>query len=645
MCGLTGSWEWGAPRDRRRAAAIADMTASLRHRGPDDDGVFVDEGAGLAFGFRRLSIIDLSPAGHQPMTSASGRFVITYNGEIYNHRELRAELDDVAWQGASDTEVLLEACARWGVDRTVRRLIGMFAIAVWDREERQLTLVRDRLGIKPLYYAASVDGVAWGSELKALRAGTGFDAPIDDDALQLYFRLGYVPAPHTIYRGVRKLEPGCHVTFRAGAAPQVVRYWSAAEAARAGAADPLALGDREAVEALDSLLGDAVSRRMIADVPLGAFLSGGVDSSSVVALMQAHSSRPVRTFSIGFAEDEYNEAPFAREVARHLGTEHTELYVSPGEARSVIPMLPDIYDEPFADSSQIPTFLVSRLARRDVAVALSGDGGDEVFGGYNRHVWLERLWRRVSSIPLPARRVAAAAIGAVPGGVWDTAYRAASPLIGGGSRIALPADKIRKFARVLGAADPDAAYLQLVSQWPDPRALLTGSRAQVLPAYQRDPALGTTEAVMLLDQLTYLAEDILAKVDRASMAVSLEVRVPLIDHRVVEWAWRLPRHMRHRDGTSKWLLRQVLYRHVPPSLIERPKFGFGVPVGRWLREDLREWAEALLAPQALAAAGCLNVPMIRRTWEEHRDGRRDWQHRLWTVLMFQAWRERWGARA
>ena len=642
MCGLTGAWAWTGSTYDQSVASVTRMANALAHRGPDDQGVLVENDTGLAFGFRRLSIIDLSPAGHQPMVSSNGRFVITYNGEIYNHRELRAELSGVAWRGASDTEVMLEGFARWGVEDTLRRLVGMFAIALWDRQERLLTLVRDRLGKKPVYYAQSPKGLLWGSELKALCAHEDFDRTLDEAALQVYFQLGYIPAPLSIYRSARKVEPGCYVTCRFGEAPRTHRYWSAKDAAHAGAENPHRMDEREAVTALATLLGDAVSRRMIADVPLGAFLSGGVDSSAVVSIMQAHSSRPVRTFSLGFPEAAYNEAPFANAVAAHLGTEHTELYVHPAQAQAVIPDLPSIYDEPFADSSQIPTLLLSRLARQHVTVALSGDGGDEVFGGYNRHMWLERIWRRTGHLPFAARRFAAQAIRVLPESAWDKAYAMAAPMIGRGRRIALPGDKLHKLSRVVESENPDQAYLQLVSQWPEPRVLLAHGGEQ-LPAYTSDRRLGVTGSVMLLDQLTYLPEDILAKVDRASMAVSLETRVPLLDHRIVEWAWRVPAEMRSRHGVSKWLLRQVLYKHVPAHLIERPKSGFGIPIGRWLRHELRDWAEHLLAPAALASGGLLNPAPIRQVWQEHLDGRRDWQHRLWTVLMFQAWRERWGA--
>lgn len=640
MCGLTGAWAWTDTTHDRSVASVTRMANSLVHRGPDDQGVLVEDDTGLAFGFRRLSIIDPSPAGHQPMVSANGRFVVTYNGEIYNHRELRAELSDVAWRGASDTEVMLEGFARWGVDDTIRRLVGMFAIALWDRQERLLTLVRDRLGKKPVYYAQSPKGLLWGSELKALCAHEDFDRTLDERALQLYFQLGYIPAPLSIYKSARKVEPGCYVTCRFGEAPRTHRYWSAKDAAYAGAADPHRMDEKEAVSALTTLLGDAVSRRMIADVPLGAFLSGGVDSSAVVSIMQAHSTRPVRTFSLGFREAAYNEAPFANAVAAHLGTEHTELYVRPAQAQAVIPDLPSIYDEPFADSSQVPTFLLSRLARQHVTVALSGDGGDEVFGGYNRHMWLERIWQRTGHLPFAARRFAAQAIRALPESAWDKAYAMAAPMIGRGRRVVLPGDKLHKLSRVVESENPDKAYLQLVSQWPEPRVLLAHG-GEELAAYASDGRLGVTESVMLLDQLTYLPEDILAKVDRASMAVSLEARIPLLDHRIVEWAWRVPADIRSRHGVSKWLLRQVLYKHVPAHLIERPKSGFGIPIGRWLRNELREWAEHLLAPAALTSGGLLNPAPIRQVWQEHLDGRRDWQHRLWTVLMFQAWRERW----
>ncbi|MFN7981852.1 MAG: asparagine synthase (glutamine-hydrolyzing) [Vicinamibacterales bacterium] len=641
MCGLTGAWAWnGATREQRRAS-VTRMTATLAHRGPDDTGVLVDDESGVALGFRRLSIIDLSAAGHQPMESANGRFVLTYNGEIYNHDELRGFLTGVRWRGSSDSEVILEAFAQWGIEPTLRRLIGMFAIALWDRQDRVLTLMRDRMGKKPLYYAHGPHGVMWGSELKSLCANESFDRTLDEQALQLYFRLGYIPSPFSIYRSARKVEPGCYVTCRVGAEPQSRRYWSARDAAHAGVDSPHRLDEREAVEALDELLGDAVSHRMIADVPLGAFLSGGVDSSAVVAMMQTRASRPVRTFSLGFPDAAYDEAPFARAVAEHLGTDHTELYVDPKQTQAVIPDLPSIYDEPFADSSQVPTFLVSRLARQHVTVALSGDGGDEVFGGYNRHMWLERIWQRTGHLPFSARRFVARAIRSLPESAWDRAYATVAPFIGRGRRVALPGDKLHKISRVVESQNPDEAYLQLVSQWPDPRMLLAHPGERVLPIYTRDPKLGVTESVMLLDQLTYLPEDILAKVDRASMAVSLEARVPLLDHRIVEWAWRVPADLRTRNGVSKWLLRQVLYKHVPPALIERPKFGFGVPIGRWLRDELRDWAEHLLSPAALKDSGLLHAAPIRRTWQEHLDGRRDWQHRLWVILMFQAWRERW----
>jgi asparagine synthase (glutamine-hydrolysing) len=622
------------------------MADTLRHRGPDDQGVWTDPDAGVALGFRRLSILDLSPTGHQPMSSGDGRYVVVYNGEIYNFQDLREELEKrgAHFRGTSDTEVLLEGCSCWGPEATIPRLWGMFAIALWDRQERTLLLARDRLGKKPLYYWQDGATFLFGSELKALRAHPSFSAEIDRDALAAYLRFGYVPAPLCIYRNAHKLPQGCMAVVHAGHPPETRPYWDARQVVRDGLRGRLDLSDGEAADQLDTLLRDAVARRMIADVPLGAMLSGGFDSSTVVALMQAQSSRPVRTFTIGFHEAAYNEAEDAKEVARHLGTDHTELYVTPREALDVIPRLPTLYDEPFADSSQIPTFLVSALARRHVTVALSGDGGDELFGGYTRYQWADAIWRRVRRLPLGVRGGVARAIKAWPPERWDSLYGAVKWAVPGRVRQTLPGDKAHKLAELLTADRPDTLYHRLVSLWKSPCELVVGGQepASVLldPAV-RELVPDFTERMMLLDLVTYLPDDILVKVDRASMGVSLEARCPLLDHRVVEWVWRLPNRFKNRDGQSKWLLRKVLGRYVPPELVERPKMGFGVPIDAWLRGPLREWAEELLDEGRMWEQGLLRPEPIRAAWAGHLSGRRNDQYRLWAVLMFQAWRAEW----
>ena len=642
MCGIAGLWDLAAATSadglRRLTTAMSD---SLTHRGPDDGGVWVDEAAGLGFGQRRLSIVDLSPAGHQPMVSACGRYVIVYNGEVYSHEEMRPELTarGIRFRGHSDTEVILEAMAAWGVEATVKRLIGMFAIALWDRETRTLSLVRDRLGIKPVYWRFDGRRLLFGSELKALRVDTGWRPEIDRQAVAAYLRHNYIPAPLTIYEGVRKLEPGRILTFRGGAEPVETQYWDARAIAIAGRAAPFALSDLELTDRLDALLKDAVGRRMIADVPLGAFLSGGIDSSLVVALMQAQSTAPVRSFSIGFEEAGYDEAPHARAVAKHLGTEHTELYVSSAHALETIPRLAEWYDEPFADSSQIPTFLVSEMTRRHVTVALSGDGGDDLFAGYNRYCLGAEMWRKLGWMPLAARKAVAGMIRAMPVAGWD---RLAGLLP---RRLAPPqtGDKAHQVADILALADSAAVYRRLVSQWRDPGLLLPGVVEPHGPLWDEAVVRDLPDLVprmQFLDLVTYLPDDILTKVDRASMAVALEARVPILDHRVVEFAAHLPLAARVRDGRGKWLLRQVLDRYVPRALIERPKMGFGIPLDGWLRGPLRDWSESLLDPADLAEAGLAPEP-IRRCWRGHLSGERNWQYAIWTILMFQDWRRRW----
>jgi asparagine synthase (glutamine-hydrolysing) len=644
MCGLTGGWS------RQRFVELQDalprMTDALVHRGPDDDGHWFDAEAGIALGHRRLSIVDLSPAGHQPMVSASGRWVIAFNGEIYNHLDLRTELQAAAltpsWRGHSDTETLLAAFEAWGVEATLRRTVGMFAIALWDRERRDLWLARDRFGEKPLYYGWNRGVFLFGSELKALRAFPRFDAQVDQNALALYLRHNAVPAPFSILQGIGKLLPGHWLRLslndlEVAADPEPVAYWSAAEQVYAAKGDPFAGSEADAMDALERLLLDAVGQQMVADVPLGAFLSGGVDSSLVVAMMQAQSSRPVRTFSIGFNEVAYNEAKHAAAVARHLGVDHTELYVTPEDAMAVIPHLPTMYDEPFADASQIPTSLVARMARRHVTVALSGDGGDELFGGYSRYFLAAGLWRRVSKFPMPVRRLVSQGISGVPVKTWNALYRLAAPFVPAKRRWSLPGDKLHKGAAILSKDSAASLYRDLITHW-QPAALLRDVSEPTRFGPSRGAALSDlTEYMMLEDACHYMADDILVKVDRAAMACSLETRVPLLDHRVFEFAWRLPMACKVRGGVGKHLLRQVLYRHVPQSLIDRPKMGFGVPIDSWLRGPLRDWAADLLDPVKLKGEGYFDPEPITRKWNEHQSGKRNWQYHLWDILMFQAW--------
>lgn len=644
MCGLAGFVDRSGRVVQETVARK--MALALYSRGPDDAGAWVDATAGLALAHRRLSILDLSPAGHQPMLSACGRFVIVLNGEIYNHVELRAALESegaaVAWCGHSDTETLLAACAAWGLEAALRRATGMFALALWDRGEQRLTLARDRLGEKPLYYGWQGDTFLFGSELKALRAHPAWQAGVDRAALARYMRVGYVPTPLTIWQGIRKLLPGAMLVVAAdtprGVLPEPTFYWRALDVASAGTSGDL--DDRQAIESLDALLRQGIGGQMVADVPLGAFLSGGVDSSTVVALMQAQASKPVRTFSIGFAESDYDEARHARAVAAHLGTDHTELLLSPADALGVIPRLPEMYDEPFGDSSQIPTHLVASLARQHVTVSLSGDGGDELFGGYNRYVWGRLLWQRSGHLPRGLRLLASRLLTALGPRQWDSL----GSILPRGRRLPAFGDKLHKLAGVIDAADAGELYQRLISQQRESESIVLGATdVEIWADAEANAFVGhdVSERMMFHDLVGYLCDDILTKVDRAAMAVSLETRVPLLDHHIVEFAWRLPLHMKIRNGQGKWLLRQVLYRYVPRELIERPKQGFGIPIDAWLRGPLRDWAEALLDEQRLRHEGYLRPEPIREKWREHLSGRRNWQHWLWNVLMFQAWRERW----
>lgn len=618
------------------------MDLSLEHRGPDGHDVWIDADAGAVLVHRRLAIVDLSPAGHQPMHSADGRYVISYNGEVYSHLAIRADIEATGhtFRGHSDTEVILEAVARYGAAATAGRLIGMFAFAIWDKKERTLTLVRDRLGIKPVYWT-KIDGLfAFASELKALRQHPGWTPRIRPEAVASFMRHNYIPAPHTIYQGVFKLEPGTILTLPWGGEPRQEKFWDARKIAIDGLHNPLKESDGALTDRLEALLIDAVGKRMMADVPLGAFLSGGIDSSTVVALMKAANSGPVKTFSIGFEQEAFNEAHHAAAIARHLGTDHTELTVTSREALDVVPRLADMFDEPFADSSQIPTYLVSAMTRKHVTVALSGDGGDELFAGYNRYQLTSRSWRLLSLMPGFARNAVASALTSQATERWDKLAtrlprNLAPPQFG---------DKVHKAASVLTLNDADALYRRLVSHW-EPGELMPGV-TEVDGALQ-DPSIrkdfpDLLDRMQFLDLVTYLPDDILTKVDRCSMAIALEARVPLLDHRVVELAWRLPHSTKIRGGVTKWLLRQVLYRHVPRELIERPKMGFGVPLAEWLRGPLRDWVENLLSEKRLTETGLFDVALIRRYWSEHLSGARNWQYLLWDLLMFENWRERWG---
>jgi asparagine synthase (glutamine-hydrolysing) len=639
MCGIAGVLS----AERGLGDLIRRMTAPIRHRGPDDEGFWVDEEAGIAFGHRRLSIVDLSPLGHQPMFSANGRFVVVFNGEIYNHLALRGELDDSAnapaggWRGHSDTETLIEAIAAWGLTPTLSKSVGMFAFALWDRQERTLTLARDRFGEKPLYYGWVGRDFAFGSELKAIRAHPRFDNAVSREAVRLFSARGYIPAPLSIYEGVHKLEPGQTLTLHANSLRdrtlQIESYYSYRSVVEAGLADPIA-DEACALDALDEALRTAVADQSVADVPVGMFLSGGIDSSTIAALYQVTSRQPVRTFSIGFTDPAYNEAPFARKVADYLGTVHTEQIITEHDALAVIPSLPSMYDEPFADSSQIPTYLVSRLARGSVTVALTGDGGDELFGGYYRHFYAPQLWRQIRRVPRSIRAAVGVPLSRLPTSVWDMA----GTLLPNHGSANLGA-KIQKALRVSAAATSiEDVYETFLDEWSfEPSPVLGAPTASI--ACDMDLANGPSSEIRMMysDAVSYMPDDILCKVDRASMAVSLETRVPFLDHRVAELAARIPIGHKIRGGTGKVVLRDLLYRHAPRELFDRPKAGFAIPVGDWLRGPLRSWAEELLDERRLAAEGWFDARRVRRRWEDHLANRRQSAPALWALLMFQAW--------
>jgi len=640
MCGITGYLSKNNNLSHDHLShAIENMTQSLAHRGPDNRGVWVDANDQICLGHSRLAIIDLSATGHQPMVSSSGKLVITYNGEIYNTKELRDELTQLGHQfkGHSDTEVILQACQAWGVEDTASKLIGMFVFAVWNTEKKELSLVRDRLGIKPIYWSCPGKSFLFGSELKALRLIHECPTEIDRDALSLYMRHNYIPTPYTIYKDVQKLEPGSILTFSSTGEIKIQQYWSLEQVVSNTAKDRRQNADpTDSCNELEQLLSDAVSRRMVSDVPLGAFLSGGIDSSLVTALMQSNSNTPVKTFSIGFHEQGYDEALYAKKVAAHLGTNHTELYVTPEDALNVVPSLAHMYDEPFSDSSQIPTFLISKLTREHVTVALSGDGGDEVFAGYNRYFLTQKIQRLLKVMPGFSKELFSKLLMSVPPAKWTSLFS----VLPASMQLPQTGDKFHKLARLL-TLEEEELYHELISHWDDTESLVLGSKEPRKKYIDSNLALTNTEKMQYIDTLTYLPDDILAKVDRASMSVSLEVRVPLLDHRVLEFAWGMNENMKIRNKSGKWALKEILKKYIPQELTDRPKMGFGVPIDSWLRGPLRTWAEDLLNYNSIREQGYLNADMVKHKWEEHISGKRNWQYHLWDVLMFQSWLNEW----
>ncbi len=650
MCGIAGFFAPSQPQGQHFRDIACDMVRRLVHRGPDDEGVWLEDSAGLALAHRRLAILDLSETGHQPMISQCGRFVIVFNGEIYNHLAIRHELErnslsSGGWRGHSDTETLLAAVTAWGLDRTLKLVVGMFAFALWDRKEKALYLARDRVGEKPLYYGLHKNTLLFASELKAIRAFPGFQAEVNRDALMLFLRHNVIPAPLSIYCGILKLPPGSFIKINQenisnGVLPKTMPYWSMLEVAVNGQNNLFKGSSLKAIDELDRLLRQSISGQMLADVPVGAFLSGGIDSSAVAALMQAQSTKPIKTFTIGFHEGDYDEAHYARAIATHLETDHTELYVTPEQVLSVIPRLSKLYDEPFADVSQIPTFLVSELAQRNVKACLSGDGGDELFGGYNRYTVGARLWRQLGGVPKPVRAGISAGISAIRPSTWDYCFSKLGLLLPRGLRVKTPGIKLQKIAEMLTASSSEEAYLRLVSCWTNLERVVIGAKLFTSPMQnQLDTSMMSEleHQMMCLDSLTYLPDDILAKLDRAAMGASLETRVPMLDHRVIEFAWRLPLEMKIRNHEGKWLLRQVLDRYVPRTLVDRPKTGFSVPLDLWLRGPLKDWAEELLNPEVLKAQGFFAPEPIRAKWKEHQEEKRNWSSQLWSVLMFQEW--------
>lgn len=622
------------------------MTDSLKHRGPDQGGSWCDLDHGLALGHRRLAVVDLTEAGAQPMASRSGRHIMVFNGEIYNHHDLRREVINqtpkFSWQGTSDSETLLECIALWGIVETLEKCVGMFALALWDKETLSLTLVRDRFGEKPLYYGIVEGLFVFASELKAFHEISSSSLEIDNNALGLYLQYGYVPEPFSILDGVSKLEPGCLLQIsleqvRSGQVVAPVPYWSASQVARDAANNKLdARNHEDHADSLEALLIESVKHQMVADVPVGAFLSGGIDSSTVVGIMQAHSTNVVKTYSIGFEEVDFDEARFARDVAQHLGTDHTDFYVTNQELLDVVPQIPRIWDEPFSDSSQIPTFLVSQLARRDVTVALSGDGGDEFFGGYTRYGFTQQVWGRAQKIPHPVRSLIASAMTSLSPQTWDTLSRPLMSLLPSKFRFAQVGDKLHLAARPFAAGSGREAHISMVEM--QSALELLGREPEVNPLREKWSETGNLlDNMMVLDALTYMTGDILAKVDRAAMAVSLETRAPFLDQRIYEFSRRLPVELKVVKGEGKWLLKQVLDRYVPRHLVDRPKMGFGVPLGAWLKGPLLSWAEELLDPAVLRDAGISQPERVAEMWSEHVSGRRNWAKQIWAIVCFIEW--------
>ncbi len=641
MCGIAGFLDHSSKAIPYNLSEVAShMAETMYSRGPDHGGVWADERNGLALCHRRLAVIDLSPSGHQPMFSADGRYVITYNGEIYNFLELKKTLEKMghSFSGTSDTEVLLQACVTWGVKKAIEHCIGMFAFGLWDRLENTLTLGRDRLGIKPLFWANFKNVLIFGSELKALRAHPKFNPSLNLSAMSTYLRFGYIPSPSSIYEQVHKLEPGSLLTFRPQHAPQIERYWDLRKITIQNTRTPWAFDEQETLVQLESVLGEAVRQRLISDVPLGAFLSGGIDSSTIVALMQKHSDHPVRTFTIGFQETGSDESVHAKKIAAYLGTNHQEFIIEPHDIFDVLPRLTDWYDEPFSDISQIPTFLVSKMTKQEVTVALSGDGGDELFTGYSRYDKLSQRLHRLEKIPQIMHPILSSITG-LPPLLLNSSLASLPP------RLLKLTKKLQTLSQIFGHTSPEDQYQQLISRWENPLDLVPGAQEEFSTIHS-DQTLANDfpdpiTRMQYCDMMTHLPDDILAKVDRASMAVSLEVRVPILDHRVVELAWSIPSHMKVRNGQSKWLLRQLLNKYVPAELVDRPKMGFGIPIGQWLRAPLREWAEDLLSEQALKKSGLFNPSPIRKRWQEHLSQTHDRTRSLWTILMFQSWHARW----
>ncbi len=651
MCGFAGFFTPGGTSSDTSRNLIKKMRDTLLHRGPDDGFEWVDADAGIAMGFRRLAILDLSVDGRQPMQSPDGRYVITFNGEIYNFQDLTKEIEKEfpgflqTYKGHSDTRIVLALMALYGFEATLQKLVGMFAIALWDRKEKTLWLARDRTGEKPLYYGWSGKTLVYGSELKALKAHPDFDATISKSSLALYFRHGYVPAPYSIFEKVQKLPAGGYLKFDTRQMPDGAElfriakyYWNPFDVIQSKRMHPLEVSEEEALSLFEKQMYDTVSKQMIADVPLGAFLSGGVDSSLIVSIMSRISTKPVKTFTIGFDVTGFNEAPYARKVAEHLKTEHHELYVSPQMALDVVPKLPQMYDEPFADSSQIPTHLVSAMTRKHVTVSLSGDGGDELFGGYPRYFYSDMMWSNLHNMPRPLRKMGSTLAHQAK------YFEQIIPLLPVSSTVKtrLKRHGFNRLANTLNFSDFDNLYLSMTTQWHKPTELVPGSVEAETPFTKRSWKWADEDIVhrmMFLDFASYLSDDILVKVDRASMSVSLESRAPFLDHRLVELAWSLPLSVKYRRGTGKWIMRKLLEKYVPTSLTDRPKMGFGVPIAKWLRTDLKDWASELLSEKSLQKTGLLNSAPITKAWQEHLKEKQDFENPLWSVLMFQAWQK------